>query len=84
MTQTRSDSTADESPRRAPDVRVVVRVCFGEHVIATYVADPALATRYAQAMERRFHGLQITTRQLLISTPHPELPPDLLWPLTVK
>jgi hypothetical protein len=37
-----------------------VRVWFGRHVIATYVADPGEAERYAQAMGRRFAGLRVT------------------------
>jgi hypothetical protein len=37
-----------------------VRVWFGEHVIADYRAEPALAERYAQAMSRRFAGLRVT------------------------
>jgi len=35
-----------------------VRVWFGEHVIADYNAEPALAERYADAMSRRFAGLR--------------------------
>ena len=37
-----------------------VRVWFGEHVIAQYVAEAALAARYEQAMRRRFAGLKVT------------------------
>jgi hypothetical protein len=37
-----------------------VRVWFGEHVIAQYVAEAALAARYEQAMRRRFAGLRVT------------------------
>ncbi|WP_427887211.1 hypothetical protein ACQHIV_30000 [Kribbella sp. GL6] len=37
-----------------------VRVWFGEHVIAQYVADAPLAARYEQAMRRRFAGLKVT------------------------
>jgi len=37
-----------------------VRVWFGEHVIASYRAERALAERYAQAMHRRFAGLRVT------------------------
>jgi len=37
-----------------------VRVWFGEHVIAQYVADAPLAARYEQAMRRRFAGLRVT------------------------
>jgi hypothetical protein len=38
-----------------------VRVWFGEHVIAEYVAEPPSAERYAAAMDRKFAGLKITT-----------------------
>ncbi|MET7278694.1 hypothetical protein ABZS29_10735 [Kribbella sp. NPDC005582] len=37
-----------------------VRVWFGEHVIAQYVAEAPLAARYEQAMKRRFAGLKVT------------------------
>jgi hypothetical protein len=37
-----------------------VRVWFGEHVIAQYVAEAPLAARYEQAMRRRFAGLKVT------------------------
>lgn len=37
-----------------------VRVWFGSHVIATYVAEPGEAERYARAMGQRFAGLQVT------------------------
>ena len=37
-----------------------VRVWFGAHVIAQYVAEAPLAARYEQAMRRRFAGLRVT------------------------
>jgi hypothetical protein len=37
-----------------------VRVWFGEHVIAQYVAEAPLAARYEQAMRRSFAGLKVT------------------------
>lgn len=40
--------------------RRLVRVWFGEHVIAQQIADPALAGRYEQAMRRRFASLRVT------------------------
>jgi hypothetical protein len=53
MNHLASRSDADEQARR-------VRVWFGRHVIATYVADPGEAERYARAMARRFAGLRVT------------------------
>ncbi len=44
--------------------RCRVRVWFGEHVIAQYIAEPALAARYEQAMRRRFAGLKVTNDRL--------------------
>jgi hypothetical protein len=44
--------------------RRLVRVWFGEHVIAQNVAEPALASRYEQAMRRRFAGLRVTNDAL--------------------
>jgi hypothetical protein len=40
--------------------RRLVRVWFGEHVIADCRAEPVLAARYAAAMSRRFAGLRVT------------------------
>ena len=44
--------------------RRLVRVWFGEHVIAQNVAEPAMASRYEQAMRRRFAGLRVTNDAL--------------------
>ncbi|WP_328996929.1 hypothetical protein OG394_25565 [Kribbella sp. NBC_01245] len=49
-----------------------MRVWFGEHVIAQYVADAPLAARYEQAMRRRFAGLRVTNDLL-----GPQAPLDL-------
>jgi hypothetical protein len=51
-------AAAETVPRRK------VKVWFGEHVIAQYVAEPALAQRYEQAMKRRFAGLRVTNEPL--------------------
>lgn len=48
-----AETTARQHRRR-------VRVWFGEHVIAQYVAEAPLAARYEQAMRRRFAGLRVT------------------------
>lgn len=37
-----------------------VRVWFGEHVIADYTAEPALAMKYQAGMTRRFASLRVT------------------------
>ncbi|TDD28546.1 hypothetical protein E1218_06925 [Kribbella turkmenica] len=49
-----------------------VRVWFGEHVIAQYVAEAPLAARYEQAMRRRFAGLRVTNDVLGAASPSPE------------
>lgn len=41
-----------------------VRVWFGAHPIAAYVAEPALAARYETAMRRRFGRLKVTNDPL--------------------
>lgn len=46
--------TADTFERRR------VRVWFGNHPIADYIAEVPLAARYEQAMRRRFAGLKVT------------------------
>jgi hypothetical protein len=43
-----------------PAPQRVVRVWFGEHKIAEYKAEPALAGRYEAAMIRRFPSLRVT------------------------
>ena len=60
-----------------------IRVWFGEHVLADYAAEPAVADRYAEAMRQRFMGLRVT------SDPLPEdhsstqpLPTRQMWELT--
>jgi hypothetical protein len=50
-----------------------VRVWFGEHAIADYTAEPALAECYAAAMGRRFTGLRIT---LVVAPPLQAPAPD--------
>ncbi|WP_328990307.1 hypothetical protein OG394_29155 [Kribbella sp. NBC_01245] len=42
-----------------------VRIWFGTHPIADYTAEPALAKRYAEAMDRRFPSLRITTEPVV-------------------
>lgn len=37
-----------------------VRVWFGEHIIADYTAEPALAVKYQAGMTRRFASLRVT------------------------
>lgn len=37
-----------------------VKLWFGTHVIGEYVGEPEAATRYAEAMDKRFAGLEIT------------------------
>jgi hypothetical protein len=41
-----------------------VQVLFGQHVIACYVAAPALADRYEVAMRRRFPVCRVTNEPL--------------------
>jgi hypothetical protein len=58
-----------------------VQVWFGETVIASYKAEPALAERYAEAMDRRFAGLKITNEPVVPPSALP-LPSEILWPIT--
>lgn len=69
----------NDSPQRLEQRHV--RVWFGEHVIANYVAEAELAERYEKAMDRRFAGLKITNDPI---PPVPQvlpLPPERLWGL---
>jgi hypothetical protein len=57
-----------------------VRVWFGEHVIADYNAEPALAERYADAMSRRFAGLRVTNDPMPTVDKLPDpLPGERMW-----
>lgn len=64
-----------------------VRVWFGAHVVADYIADPLAAARYADAMRQRFAGLRVTSDRVessatagtAIAKP---LPSERLWELT--
>lgn len=52
-----SGTTDSTSPRHR------VRVWFGSHLIAVFVAEPALAARYEAAMRRRFK-IRVTNEPL--------------------
>lgn len=56
-----------------------VRVWFGAHVLAEYVADPQTAERYAEAMRRRYAGLRVTCEHA--DSPGTPLPSEPLWGL---
>jgi len=59
-----------------------VRVWFGTHVVADYVADPQSAERYAEAMRQRFAGLRVTCDRAVSSTVMARpLPSERLWEL---
>lgn len=55
-----------------------MRVWFGAHVIASYVAEDEVAERYAVAMQRRFAGLKVTIEPVRPWTGS-ALPSVLLW-----
>lgn len=57
-----------------------VRVWFGTHVVADYVAEPQAAARYADAMRRRYAGLHVTCEHAAF--PGEPLPSERLWELT--
>lgn len=72
-----STSTPATSERRR------VRVWFGQHPIADYIAEPELAERYAEAMGRRFAGLKVTTDVVPVTAPPSQpLPSERLWDIT--
>lgn len=60
-----------------------VRVWFGEHVLADYAAEPAVANRYAEAMRQRYMGLKITSDPLPGDAADTEtLPNERMWQMT--
>lgn len=57
-----------------------VRVWFGQHIVAQYVAEPDMAERYAHAMARRFAGLRVTNDPVEPKDqPNMPLPGERLW-----
>lgn len=58
-----------------------MRVWFGEHVVADYVADWNRAALYAEAMSRRFAGLQVTNEAANPSVGSRPVPSERLWEL---
>lgn len=60
-----------------------MKVWFGQHIIAQYIAEPTLAERYADAMSRRFAGLKVTNDRVPLSAPPSRpLPSERLWDIT--
>lgn len=43
-----------------PATKRLVRVWFGQNVIAQHTAEPDIASRYEHAMRRRFASLRVT------------------------
>lgn len=62
-----------------------VKLWFGSHVIGEYIGEPESAAQYAQAMDKRFAGLKITTDVVPVGVA-PEralpLPSKRLWDVT--
>ena len=59
-------------------VQVRVRVWFGQHLIANYVANLTAANGYAAATQDRFAGLTVTVDHNLDGTERP-MPAERLW-----
>ncbi|UPK73787.1 hypothetical protein MU582_15265 [Nocardioidaceae bacterium SCSIO 66511] len=60
-----------------------IRVWFGNHVLADYAAEPAVASRYADAMRQRFMGLRVTSDPLPVGKRAAEpLPSERMWEMT--
>jgi hypothetical protein len=73
----------------APVAEHRVRVWFGQHVVAEYVAAAQFAEEYAEAIGRRYAGLRVTVETQLGQpgvSPTPvtsqPLPSRRLWELT--
>jgi len=58
-----------------------VRVWFGEHLVAEYLADPQSAARYAEAMRQRYAGLRVTCEGTRPPVTGKSLPNERLWGL---
>jgi len=60
-----ADSLQDSSTRgQDTTARIVVMVWFDDHLLSSCVAEPALADRFATAMQRRLIGVRITTAEV--------------------
>lgn len=73
---------ASTRPDVTPTCVERVRVWFGAHVVADYVADSKAAERYAEAMLRRFAGLRVTCERAPLPVAARPLPSERLWELT--
>lgn len=68
--------------RSAEEHDVSIRVWFGRHVVADYVAPSEMAQKYRVLTEQRFRGLRVTVEPLdpyRAKRPAPPLPPPLWW-----
>lgn len=63
-------------PEPAPELRV--RVWFGAHLLHDYRAEASAAASYAEAIGRRFGGLQVTV-DTEVSDDLAPLPCQQLW-----
>jgi hypothetical protein len=53
-------------------------VLFGQNVVATYCAEASCAQRYAEAVNRRFLGLEVRVDDLATGVERP-VPAERLW-----
>lgn len=68
----------------SPIRRKRVRAWFGPHLICEHSAADRQARAYADLMPYRFHGLSVTISDAADDESLPPLPPERLWPLTVR
>lgn len=74
------ESEMSEQVAERVEVKRHVRVWFGQHIVAQYVAESDQAERYAHAMSRRFAGLRVTNDPVEPKgDPGRPLPSERLW-----
>jgi hypothetical protein len=66
-------------PGTEANQRQLVQVWFGSTVIASHIAAPVEAARYAELMGKRFAGLKITTGPAPDNETGEPLPHPALW-----
>lgn len=70
-------------PQRTGAEVQLVRVWFGHHIVCEYADTSDRAERYAEAMSRRFRGLNVTIERDRGRRP-PPLPAERMWELVPR
>lgn len=67
-----------------PTAHKRVRAWFGPHLICEHSAAAGTASAYAETMPFRYQGLSVTISDTKGDEDLVPLPPERLWPLTIR